>query len=77
MKGGEPDEKDRDQKDQDHQGNPTAFRGIFWGQANQLQVIATSGVKPKCLTPLFYPTALQVHEYFFGDCLNSLPNEAR
>lgn len=44
MKGGEPDEEDRDQKDQDRQGSPTAFRGIFWRQTNQLQVIATQGL---------------------------------
>lgn len=45
MKGGEPDEKDRDQKDQDRQGRPTAFGDVFRWQTNQLQVIAAPGVK--------------------------------
>ena len=34
MKGGELDEKDRDQEDQDRQGKPPAFRGIFPWQTN-------------------------------------------
>jgi|GEM_PF-4315522 len=36
MKGGEPDEKDQDQKDQDRQGGPPAFGSIFPRQTNQL-----------------------------------------